>query len=110
MEPNIEMAFVRLLGDGKEKRIVNCEEVQNAVFSMTGRRAEEKEDDDDDNDEREGLLDATGQGKEQGSDDSDGDASEDEDGGVRLPCRTEDRRATATTMRSKMDKAPRSTR
>lgn len=117
MEPTIEMAFVRLLGDGREKRIVNCEEVQNVVFSMARRRAEGTEEQDND-DKRVGLLDAAGRGKEeQGSDDSDDDATEDEDGGVRLPCGTEERPATATTttttttiMRSKMDKAPRSTR
>lgn len=107
MESNIEMAFVRLLGGGREKRIVNCEEVQNVVFGMTRRRAEEEQekddgdDDDNDDEERVGLLDAAGQGKEQGSDDSDG---------VRLPCRTEDGPATTTTTRSKMDKAPHSTR
>lgn len=111
MELKIEMAFVRLLGDGREKRIINCAEVQNVVFSMARRRAEEKEQEERNIvDKRVGLLDAAGQGKEeQGSDDSDEDATEDEDGGVKLPCRTEDGPSTATTTRSKMDGAPRST-
>ena len=105
MEADIEMAFVRLLGDGSERRIVNCQEVQRVVFDMTRERAEEEEEEEA---ERVGPLDAAGQ--EKGGHNGGGDEAEDEGGRVRLPCHAGKGPAIATTMRSEMGKASDTTR
>ena len=93
------MAFVRLLGDVRERRIVKCEEVERVAFHMTGRRAEEEDG---------GIesFDAAEQGEGQNSD---GDEPEDEDGGVKLPCQMNHPTAT-TLLRPKMEEASHSTR
>lgn len=81
------MAFVQLLGDGGERRVVKCEEVERVVFTMTRRGTEE-------DDGSRGPLDADGPGeKGQGGE---GEEAEEEDGGVRLPCNMDPAIATAT--------------
>ena len=94
-EADIEMAFVRLLGDGRERGMVKCEDVERAVFSMSRRYTEEE-------DERIGSLDADGQREDEQSDD--GEEAEDEDGGVRLSCHMDHRPAATTTMKPELEK------
>ena len=94
------MAFVRLLGDVGERRVVECEEVERVIFPMTRRRAEE-------GDGGIGSLDAAERGEEEGQN-SDGDEAEDEDDGVGLPCQMNHPTATTTTttlLGPKMEKA-----
>lgn len=78
---------------------MKCEEVERVVFPMTRRRAEE-------GDGGIGSLDAAERGEEGQS--SDGGETEDEDGGVRLPCQmnhpTATTTTTTTTLRPKMEK------
>ena len=106
-DTDIETAFVRLLGDGRERRIVSCEEVEREVFTATRRGTEEEKEEEEDNDGRIGPFDVALPGEEGES--GDGDESEDEDGGVRLHCPVEHHTATTITatdtnfMRPKME-------
>ena len=89
------MAFVRLLGDGREKRIVKCEEVEGEVFAMTRRHTGEEE-----QIGSVGLQDADGEGAEGQSRDEE--EPEDEDGGVRLSSHMD--HPTSTTVEPKLEK------
>ena len=80
------MAFVQLLGDGGERRVVKCEEVERVVFTMTRRGTEE-------DDESGGPVDVDGPGEE--GERGEGEEAEEEDGGVRLPCNMDPAIATA---------------
>lgn len=82
------MAFVRLLGDFRERRIVKCEEVETVVFTMSGRGSGE-------GDESRGPLTADGQGEDCQSDV--GEEAGDDDGGLRLPSNMDPPAATTTT-------------
>ena len=94
------MAFLRLLGDGSERRIVKCEEVEREVFTMTRRDTEEE-------DESKGALDTDGQ-EEDGQSDV-GKESGDDGGGVRLPSHMESPGASTTTMNPKAENRPHQT-
>ena len=87
---------------------MGCEEVERAVFTATRRGTEEEEVVEENG--RIGRFDAAVPEEEGQS--GDGDESEDEDGGVRLPCPVEHPTASMTTaattnpMRPKMEGAP----
>ena len=78
------MAFVRLLGDGRDRRIVRCEEVERLVFPLTRRGTDGEA-------ESQSIapLDASGEEEEEEDEEEiesgDEEGTEAEDGGVRLP-------------------------
>ena len=82
---------MRLLGEGRERRIVNCEEVERAVFTKTrmddGINSEDGELSHRDGPEGDGQTDAEEPEEE---------AEEDDGGGVRLSCDTEPPTASTT--------------
>ena len=90
------MAFVRLLGDGRDRRIVRCEEVESVVFTVTRRDTDEESES-----KTAAPLDASEEEERQSGD---GEETEAEDGGVRLP----DHMAppTATPSKPKSDQMP----
>lgn len=98
MEAKIEQAFVRLLGDGKQKRMVRCEEVEREVF---GRRGEDGSADGGEEMDLDGKQDDK---TEQGDLDSDDDV--DEGGGVLLPSGDDSTSAADAISKTTGDKAP----
>ena len=91
-ESDIERAFVRLLEDGRESRVVKCEEVERMVFGKTRTEGGVCSKDEE-------LSSAGGPGDD-GQSDGEEEAEED-DGGVRLPLEMEPPVATATTTSKK---------
>lgn len=85
---------MRLLGEGRERRIVKCEEVERAIFTKTrmgdGIDSENLELSHGDRPEEDGQSDAEEPEEE---------TEEDDGGGIRLPCNTEPPRATTTIIK-----------
>ena len=92
-ESDIERTFVQSLGDGREGRVVRCEEVERMVFGRTrtegGVYSEDEE-----------LSSGAGGPGSDGQSDVEEEPEED-DGGVRLPPEMESPVATAVTTTSK---------
>lgn len=103
-ENDIEQTFLRLLGDGRERRIVKCEDVERAVFAKT------RTDDDGASGDDVELLSAGGPEEDGHSSDA-GEEAEDDDGGgggVRLPSNMAPA-ATSISTKAKSDDRPHKT-
>ena len=94
-ESDIERAFVRLLEDGKEGRVVKCEEVERMVFGTTRPEGGVCNEDEE-------LSSGAGGPGDGGQSDVEEEA-EGDDGGVRLPPEMESPVAPAVTTSKKPD-------